>query len=213
MTDATSPAPSPPAEDKLELLPCTFACKGRDWTVRFTDSLIKAVQDVAKVDLWNSIDIQNSPLVLLGRDERLLRDAVWVLVKEQVDREQISKADFYDDFNGQVFDDAFIALQGGLERFFSAHRRAALRQAICYLETLGKTDVANQKEAFHQGLAAIAETTKEAIAVGIQTSKTEIRSTMLKTVDNVVKDALRSASNDASTSSSAAATSESRPIT
>jgi hypothetical protein len=209
-TEGPSPDPAPgpaPVEGKLELLPNTFDCAGRTWLIRFTDSNLKAVERAAGVDLWKAVEIKNSPLVALGDDERKLRDAVWAVIGADVVNEGISKEDFYDDFNGDRFDAAFDAIQGGLERFFSGRRRAALRQAIHFLAELGKADLKHKEEALNTGLASMIEAGKTAI----ESTKTTIKNAMVQEARRAVNDALQPASKRGSTSSNVAATSESLP--
>lgn len=193
---------SEPVEQKLELLPNTFQCVDREWVVEFTDELMTSVKKVTGFDLWKSIEVDNSPLAALGDDERKLRDAAWACVSDAADQLGVKREDFVRGCRGDVLDAVYDAIQGGLQRFFSARRRAAMRRATDFLAAKGRADIEHREKTHAESLRI----SKEVGAEKIAEMGSIIRDLVNTKTSQQISEFLKQHSASAATSSNAAET-------
>lgn len=138
MSTETQPAEAPAlGEPKPITKPTKFKdLDGREWPIVLKSSTLERLKQAHQVDLWDASNLTESgPLVKLA-DERKLLAVLWELVEVQAEAESITKAQFEDAVAGDVFDDAFEAIQGALFVFFSGARRSILQVTLKELEGL-----------------------------------------------------------------------------
>jgi hypothetical protein len=138
-TSQDTPAASEPTTIEINL-PATFLDgTGREWRVAFRSSLLEKIKAAHGVDFWEASNLtENGPFVRTGSSERLLIEVAWMLCEEQAKAEGLTKDDFADLFYGEVFDAAYVAMQGGLLVFFSGAHAALFRKSLAELKHMGE---------------------------------------------------------------------------
>lgn len=100
---------------------------GRRWDVAINVATAGHVKTLTGVNLYKLIDDGCRPLGLLLEDPCKLVDVLYVLVKDQADREKVTDEDFGRAFSGDSLEAAAEAFLGELTDFFPG---AKVRKAL-----------------------------------------------------------------------------------
>ena len=103
---------------------------GRTWTIAMTVDSAKRVRDLLKINLVEP-ESGNPPLLTrLGTDEILLCDVIYVLVKPQADKLNISDTDFAAAMGGDAILSAQTAFYEEMIDFFQKRGRTDRARAV-----------------------------------------------------------------------------------
>jgi hypothetical protein len=139
METTTTEAPAELPAGKVIEKKSTFSAGGHEWRIVFKSSIIARVKQLHGVDFWEGWNLrEDGPLVRIGSDERLLIEVLWTICEEQSANHSLDKDAFSDLFAGEIFDESYEAIQGGLLAFFSGARASLFRQTLEQLSKMGK---------------------------------------------------------------------------
>ncbi len=101
---------------------------GRDWTVEINIGTIKAVRSACGVDLLGATD--GELIERLLSDMVLFVDVLYVLCREECDRNEITDEEFGRGLLGDALENATLAFLEALTNFFPKDRRVLIRKAL-----------------------------------------------------------------------------------
>lgn len=108
--------------------------KDRTWLITINVGAIKKVRAILNIDLLNIAETEGksdfSLLQKLYDDPVLLVDVIYVLCKDEADKQNISDEDFGQGMTGAALDSAVTAFLAELTEFFPPRKRLILQKAV-----------------------------------------------------------------------------------
>lgn len=127
--------------------------KGRAWEVRLTLGLLTEVREQAGVKLGEVLRTEQGLADFVFGDVETLGKVLWVLCREQAERQGVTPEDFAHGFGGDTIEKAVEAVLGSVADFFPRSKiGAAIRKNLALV--LAKAD--------ERGVAALEKAAREA---------------------------------------------------
>jgi len=102
--------------------------ENRDWTVEITVGAVKRVRAALDVDLYSLIDDKAAGLAKLMNDPCMLVAVIFVLCREQAEKQEVSEEQFGNALGGDTLEACADAFLEALTDFFPSRSRAPLRK-------------------------------------------------------------------------------------
>lgn len=112
---------------------------GRSWTVSLNIGTLKRVRSLCEVDLMAAVE--GKLIERLIADPVLLCDILYVVCKEEADKNNVTDEDFGRSLGGDAIDYATTALLEELVDFFPLRRREVLKKALDKMNKLQEKSV------------------------------------------------------------------------
>lgn len=104
--------------------------KGRRWGIEINGGTIKRVRSLVAFDLLCLVEGNGDAALKLRDDQVLLGDIAYAICEPEATAKEISDEEFGRSLIGDVIDEAWTEILGGLADFFTSRRRRLLTAAV-----------------------------------------------------------------------------------